>query len=71
MSGVASNARAKRRTSAPWRLGERRFEAIAAHKAELERSRQSLEDLVSSAQAAEAELIAEIEEAREALGDED
>ena len=45
-------------------------EAIAAHKAELERSRQSLEDLVSSAQAAEAELIAEIEEAREALGDE-
>ena len=46
-------------------------ETIAAHKAELERSRQSLEDLVSSAQAAEAELIAEIEEAREALGDED
>ena len=46
-------------------------EAIAAHKAELERSRQSLEDLVSSAQAAEDELIAEIEEAREALGDDD
>ena len=44
-------------------------EAIAAHKAELERSRASLEALVSSAQAAEAELIAEIEEAREALGD--
>ena len=44
-------------------------EAIAAHKAELERSRASLESLVSSAQAAEAELIAEIEEAREALGD--
>ena len=46
-------------------------EAIAAHKAELERSRQSLEALVSSAQAAEDELIAEIEEAREALGDDD
>ena len=46
-------------------------EAIAAHKAELERSRQSLEDLVSSAQAAEDELIAEIEEAREALGGDD
>ena len=44
-------------------------EAIAAHKAELERSRASLEALVSSAQAAEAQLIAEIEEAREALGD--
>ena len=43
--------------------------AIAAHKAELERSRRSLELLVTAAQAAEAELIAEIEEAREALGD--
>ena len=43
--------------------------AIAAHKAELERSRRSLEQLVTAAQNAEAELIAEIEEAREALGD--
>ena len=45
--------------------------AIAAHKAELERSRRSLEQLVTAAQNAEAELIAEIEEAREALGDEE
>ena len=43
--------------------------AIAAHKADLERSRQSLQDLVTAAQDAEAELITEIEEAREALGE--
>ena len=42
--------------------------AIAARKAELESSRAELERIVSEAQAAEAELIAEIEEAEKALG---
>ena len=42
--------------------------AIAAHKAEIEASRKKLNELVTAAQAAEAALIAEIENAREALG---
>ena len=42
--------------------------AIAAHKAEIEASRKKLSELVTAAQAAEAALIAEIENAREALG---
>lgn len=42
--------------------------AIAARKAELEASRAELERIVSEAQAAEAALIAEIEEAEKALG---
>ena len=43
-------------------------DAIAARKAELEASRAELERIVSEAQAAEAALIAEIEEAEKALG---
>ena len=42
--------------------------AIAAHKAEIEASREKLKDMVEEAQAAEAALIAEIENARESLG---
>ena len=42
--------------------------AIAAHKAEIEASRKKLNEMVTAAQAAEAALIAEIENAREALG---
>ena len=42
--------------------------AIAAHKAEIEASREKLNDMVEEAQAAEAALIAEIENARESLG---
>ena len=45
--------------------------AIAARKAELEASRAELERIVSEAQAAEAELIAEIEEAEKALGNDE
>ena len=45
--------------------------AIAAHKAELEASRARLDALVTAAQEAEAELIAEIERAQEALGEDD
>lgn len=45
--------------------------AIAAHKAELDSSRAELERIVADAQAAEAELIAEIEEAEKALGNDE
>ena len=45
--------------------------AIAAHKAELEASRARLDALVTAAQEAEAELIAEIERAQESLGEDD
>ena len=45
--------------------------AIAAHKAELDRSRAELERIVKEAQDAEAELIAEIEEAEKALGNDE
>ena len=45
--------------------------AIAAHKAELDRSRAELERIVKEAQAAEASLIAEIEEAEKALGNDE
>lgn len=45
--------------------------AIAAHKAELEASRARLDALVTAAQKAEAELIAEIERAEEALGEDE
>ena len=45
--------------------------AIAAHKAELDRSRAELERIVADAQAAEADLIAEIEEAEKALGNDE
>ena len=43
--------------------------AIAAHKAELEASRARLDALVTSAQEAEAELIAEVKRAQDALGE--
>ena len=45
--------------------------AIAARKAELEASRAELERIVEEAQAAEADLIAEIEEAEKALGNDE
>ena len=45
--------------------------AIASHKAELERSRQKLDALIEEAQAADEALTAEIEKAREQLGDQD
>ena len=43
--------------------------AIAAHKAELEASRARLDALVTAAQEAEAELIAEVKRAQDALGE--
>ena len=43
--------------------------AIAAHKAELEASRARLDALVAAAQEAEAELIAEVKRAQDALGE--
>ena len=45
--------------------------AIAAHKAELEKSRRRLDSLIESPQAAADALTADIEKAREQLGDQD